>query len=67
MLVLGTALTAAAWTSGHNALGVVALAAAILSLVLGTLIVLVRSKPGRQRAPTDAESRGPSPPAPQDG
>jgi patatin-related protein len=66
MLVAGTALAAAAWTSGDNALGVVALAAAILSLVLGALILLIRSKPGRKRAPAHADPPGPSSPARQD-
>jgi hypothetical protein len=64
-LVLGTAVTIAAWTSGDNALGIVALASGILSLVLGALILLIRSKPGRGRAPADPDSPGRSSPARQ--
>jgi len=56
-LVIGTALAIAAWTSGDNALGIVAMVAAILSLVLGALIALRRTKPRRQRAPTERDRR----------
>jgi patatin-related protein len=66
MLVVGAALAIAAWTSGDNALGIVAMVAAILSLVLGALIVLARSKPGRRRVTTDADSPNPSSPARHD-
>jgi patatin-related protein len=61
MLVVGAVLAIAAWTSGDNALGIVAMVATILSLVLGALIALIRAKPGRRRATTDAEPPVPGP------